>query len=330
MAAGDKTIGVGFLGAGSISLLHFKGIQATGGAKLVGLYNRTKESREATAREYGCKPYDTVEALLADPAVDAVFVLSHMDTHVPYAKAALAAGKHVLVEKPVAGSIAEIEELRKAVAKAGKVCMPVHNYVYEPSLWRARAMIAAGEIGKLSSVYVMYNIHHPEEVARNYPGVISQIMTHHSYILLYLAGKPRRVSAFKSVVSYKQYKEEEQASVILEMPDGCLAHFFAGFTADDHTSDPWTCLVKVLGTHGGARFSYRDWVSTIKRGEKQIHSQWYEAYQGGITETVRHFLDGCVRRGQAPLSTLEDAVTAQKMVEAIAASAGQGRAVEVG
>jgi predicted dehydrogenase len=144
-----------------------------------------------------------------------------------------------------------------------------------------------------------------------------------------LAGKPKRVSAFKSVVSYKEYKEEEQASVILEMGGGCLAHFFAGFTADDHTSDPWTCLVKVIGTAGGARFSYRDAVSTLKRGEKQIHSQWYEAYQGGITETGRHFIDGCIRDGKEPLSTLEDAITAQKMVEAAEKSAKDGRAIAI-
>jgi len=325
----NDTIGIGFLGAGSISVLHNKGIGQVPGAKLVGLYNRSQASRDAAAREYGCKAYDTPEALLADPAIHAVFILSHMDTHVPYAKAALAAGKHVLVEKPVAATIPEIEELDRAAKAAGKVCMPVHNYVYEPALWRAKSMIEAGEIGRLSSVYVMYNIHHPEEVAKNYPGVIRQIMTHHSYILIYLAGAPKRVSAFKSVVSYKEYKEEEQASVILEMGNGCLGHFFAGFTADDHTSDPWTCLVKVIGTAGGARFSYRDWVSTVKRSEKQIHSQWYEAYQGGITETVRHFVDGCIRRGLAPLSTLQDAVTAQKMVEAAERSANEGRAIAV-
>ena len=47
-----------------------------------------------------------------------------------------------------------------------------------------------------------------------------------------------------------------------------------------------------------------------------MHSQTYTAYQGSVTNEVRHFLDGCVRLGQAPLSTLKDAATAQRMIEA--------------
>lgn len=320
---------MGFIGTGSISVMHRKGVLASQDARIVGVYSRTKDNREAAAREYGCKAYESAEALIADPGVHAVYVLTHLDTHVAYAKAALAAGKHVLVEKPVAGTVAEIREIQAAAQASGRVCMPVHNYVYEPTLWRGKAMLEAGEIGRLAQVAILYNIHHPESVAKLYPGVIRSILTHHSYTLLYLAGRPKRLTCLKSVVSYKEYREEEQASVILEMEGGCLAHFFAAFTADDHTADPWTFLVKAIGTAGGFRFSYRDHVSTIRRSEKQIHSQVYEAYQSGITEVGKHFLDACIRRGAAPLSTLEDAVTAQKMVEAAEASAREGRTVAI-
>jgi predicted dehydrogenase len=309
--------------------MHHKGVLATPGARMAGVFSKTPANREAAARQYACKAFDSAEALVADPAVDAVYVLTPMESHLQYARMALAAGKHVLVEKPVAPTVAEIQQLIAEAKKAGKVVMPVHNYVYEPALWRGRHMLEAGEIGKLSQVSVLYNIHHPEHIARNYPGVIRQIMTHHSYILIYLAGKPKRVTAFKSVVSYKEYKEEEQASVILELEGGALGHFFAGFTADDPTSDSWTCLVKAIGTAGGFRFSYADHVSTLKQSEKQIHSRHYEAYQSGITETGKHFLDGCIRRGLAPLSTLEDAVTAARIVEAAERSASEGRAVAV-
>jgi hypothetical protein len=72
-------------------------------------------------------------------------------------------------------------------------------------------------------------------------------------------------------------------------------------------------MVKVIGTAGSTRYSYRDHVE-IKPG--LVHSQTYTAYQGSVTNEVRHFLIDCLRMGQKPLSTLEDAITAQKMIEA--------------
>ena len=322
----DETIGVGFIGAGDVSVLHAEAIRRCPGARLVGLWNRTEERAIRRAEQFGCKRYETPEALVNDPAIDAVFVLTNLETHLQYTLLALQAGKHVLVEKPVGCTVEEIEQMKQAAASAGRVCMPGHNYIYEAGMERTKQLVREGELGRIVSCYVMYNIHHPEEVAARYPGVIRQIMTHHSYILLYLVGRPRRLVAMKATLHYEKITQEDLAMVQLEMEDGSLAHFCASFAADDHTADPWTVLVKVIGTAGGTRYSYRDWVE-LKPG--LVHSQTYTAYQGSITNEVRHFIDGCLRRGLAPLSTLDDAITAQRMIEAMERSIEQQRVVEV-
>ncbi len=322
----DETIGVGFIGAGDVSVLHAEAVRRCPGAKLIGLWNRTAERAVKRAEQFGCKRYETPEELVNDPAIHAVFVLTNLETHLQYTLLALEAGKHVLVEKPVGCSVAEIEQMKEAAAKAGRVCMPGHNYIYEAGMERTKQLVTEGEIGRIVSCYVLYNIHHPEEVAARYPGVIRQIMTHHSYILLYLVGRPKRLVAMKATLHYEKITQEDLAMVQLEMEDGSLAHFCASFAADDHTADPWTVLVKVIGTAGGTRYSYRDWVE-LKPG--LVHSQTYTAYQGSITNEVRHFIDGCLRRGLAPLSTLDDAIVAQKMIEAMERSIEEGRIVEV-
>ena len=326
MPPDQPTIGIGFIGAGDVSLLHAKAIRNCAGAGLVGLWNRSSDRAEERARQFGCKRYRTPTELVADPAVHAVFVLTNLETHLEYTRLALEAGKPVLVEKPVAGSIAEIAEMKRLADRAGVVCMPGHNYIYEAGMMRSRELVENGDLGRVSSVYVMYNIHHPEEVARRYPGVVRQILTHHSYILLYLAGRPRRLSALQATLHYKEIAQEDIAMVILELENGALAHFCASFAADDHSADPWTVLVKVIGTAGSTRYSYRDWVE-IKPGI--VHSQTYTAYQGSITNEVRYFVDACLRGGAQPLSTLDDAIVAQKMVEACERSIAEGRAVEV-
>lgn len=313
MSIAKDTTGVGFLGAGDISILHAAAVKKAGGAKLVGLWNRSQDRAKERAAQFGCKNYTTPEELVKDPAIDAVFVLTNLESHLEYTKLALEHGKHVLVEKPVGVSVAEIAEMKKIADAKKLICMPGHNYIYEGSMMRTHELVKNGDLGKITSAYVMYNIHHPEDVAKRYPGVVRQILTHHSYILLYLVGKPVELCAMKATLHYKEYTEEDIAMVQMRLANGALAHFCASFAADDHAADPWTVMVKVIGTAGSTRYSYRDHVE-IKPG--LVHSQTYTAYQGSITNEVKFFLVDCLRLGAQPLSTLEDAITAQKMIEA--------------
>lgn len=325
MSESSRQIGIGFIGVGDIAPLHAKAIERCPGAELVGVWNRTAERGRQRAEAFGCRFHASAEGLVDDPSVDAVFVLTNLETHLPYAKLALEAGKHVLVEKPVGVTIAEIEEMKRLASSAGLVCMPGHNYIHEQSIQRSREMIDNHDIGRLVSVYIMYNIHHAEEVAQRYPGVIRQILTHNAYTLLYLGGPPVRVSAMKACLHYQEYKEEDIAMVNLELANGALAHLCASFAADDHSNDPWTIVAKVIGTAGSTRYSYRDWVETRPSA---AHSQTYAAYQGSIANEVRHFVHDCVLAGRPPLSTLDDAITAQRVIEAIERSIEEGRTVE--
>jgi predicted dehydrogenase len=313
MAVSKEMIGVGFIGAGDISILHAKAVSKCRGTKLVGLWNRSQDRAKQRASEFGCKNFETPEALVKDPSIDAVFVLTNLESHLEYTKLALEAGKHVLVEKPVGMNVAEIEEMKRVADAKKLICMPGHNYVYEASMKRTRELAEGGDLGKLVSAYVMYNIHHPEEVAKRYPGVVRQILTHHSYILLYLVGRPKKLCAMKATLHYQEYPEEDIAMVQMQLENGALAHFCASFAADDHAADPWTVMVKVIGTAGSTLYSYRDHVE-IKPG--LVHSQTYTAYAGSVINEVEHFIEVCLRRGGQPLSTLDDAIFAQRMIEA--------------
>ena len=316
-----ESINVAFIGAGDIADLHAEGVAETPGANLVGLWNRSRDKAEAKAARFGCEVYDSVEALLGDARVQVVYVLTNLETHVAYSLRAIAAGKHVLVEKPVGATVAEIEELRRAADAAGLCCAPVHNYIYEPGVERAKDLLDAGKLGRLCSFYMMYNIHHPEAVAARYPGVIRQILTHHAYTMLYLAGNPTSLSCMKTTVNDGSVEQENIAMVTCALENGALAHLCASFANDEHAGDPWTCIIKVVGQLGATRFSYRDWVENTPA---VVHSQTYSCYPYSIRNVSRHFLDQTVRRGVPPLSSLRDAVTAQRMIEAAERSVAEG------
>ena len=80
MPAND-TIGVGLIGAGDISILHARAVKKCPGAKLVGLWNRSQDRAKQRATEFGCKSFISPEALVNDPGIHAVFVLTNLETH---------------------------------------------------------------------------------------------------------------------------------------------------------------------------------------------------------------------------------------------------------
>ncbi len=315
------TIQVAFLGAGDIATMHAEGVAETDGAALRGVWNRTRSKAEQLAAKSDCQVYDSVADLLADSQIDVVYVLTNMETHVEYALQAIAAGKHVLVEKPVGCSVAEIEQLDQAARAAGVHCAPVHNYIYEPGLERTKQLLDSGRLGKLVAFYMMYNIHHPEAICSRYPGVIRQILTHHAYTMIYLAGNPLTVSCLKATVNDGSVEQENLAMVNCQLANGGLAHLSASFAADDHAGDPWTCMIKVIGQDGATRFSYRDWVEN-KPGS--VHSHTFSAYPFSIKNVSQHFLNKTVRFGIPPLSSIADAALAQRIVDAAERSAANG------
>ena len=193
-----KTIKIGFLGAGDMADLHAEAVNNLQGAELKGLWNRTHNKAELKALKYGCKIYKTEDDLLHDSEIDAVFILTNMESHCEYTIRAAQAGKNILVEKPAARSIEELGKMEYAVRQAKVKCMPVHNYIYEPGMKRTQAMIQSGKLGTITQFYMLYNIHHAEDVRVRYPGVIRQILTHHAYTMLYLAGLPKSISCFKT------------------------------------------------------------------------------------------------------------------------------------
>lgn len=316
-----KKIGVGFIGAGDIANLHAEAINDMDGAELVGLWNRTPEKGKVKAAQYNCKSYATIEELLSDSSIDAVFVLTNMETHCEYTIMAAEAGKHILVEKPAASSIEELEKMQLAIDKAGIKCMPVHNYIYEDGIKRTRDMIQSGKLGDVTQFYMMYNIHHSDEIRARYPGVIRQILTHNSYTMLYLSGQPKTISCFKHTVDDTLAPQENVAMANIQMQNGSLSHLCASFANDDHAGDAWSCIIKVMGTKGSTRYSYRDWVINDRNG---AHSQTYQCYPESIKNTATHFINNVIRNGEEPLSSIEDAITCQKIIEACELSIEEG------
>jgi predicted dehydrogenase len=318
----DGKIGVAFIGAGTVAEMHGRGLAATPGARFTGVYDPLASRAKRIVQRFGGRAYKSLADLLGDKNVGAVHVLTSTEQHVPLGLRALQAEKHVLIEKPVALTTGEIRRLQTAAQKYRRVCMPAHNYIYVPSLQRARRLIAEKKLGQIGGLWILYNLFHSDKmVAPGGRGVLRAICVHHAYSLLYLLGQPVSVSATVSTVCRRKFPFADQAAVTCEMPGGALAHFWCSFAVNDPTSDPWTVLYKILGTRGGLTYSWNEAQFDDAGGPA-----WgLPCYEDGFRGQIDHFINRAIRHGEPPLSTLDDAAAALRIIEAAERAARTGK-----
>ncbi len=154
---------------------------------LIGLCERDRvRGGDFSRRHPGLPVQGDLDALLEDPHVQAVAIATPPSTHHQLARRALLAGKHVLVEKPLASSVTQAEELIEIARRVDRVLMPGHTFVYSPPVNKVRELIQSGELGDvyfITSSRMNLGLYQAD-------GVISDLAPHDLSILLYWLDRP--------------------------------------------------------------------------------------------------------------------------------------------
>jgi predicted dehydrogenase len=146
----ERCLKVGVLGCGPIAqAAHFESAAKARNAELYAICDVADDLRERMAWTYGpAKTFRDYDEMLADPGLEAVIIATADAYHVPAAMAALQAGKHVLCEKPLGVSVEEVEALRCAVRRSGRVLQVGHMKRFDAGLQSARDFIGT-EMGEM-------------------------------------------------------------------------------------------------------------------------------------------------------------------------------------
>lgn len=145
---------IGFVGAGRIADLHARGYRGSELGVIAAVCDADVGVAEARAAEWGAAAYSDYTRMLADPGVDAVEILTPHNLHARMAVDALKAGKHVSVQKPMALTIAEADEMVAASRSSGRSLRVFENFRYYPPFRLAKRLIDEGEIGEPQSIQV--------------------------------------------------------------------------------------------------------------------------------------------------------------------------------
>jgi len=143
-------IGFGIVGCGMISNFHAKAIADVRGAKLIACQDAVPAAAQRLAAATGCRPYDDLHAMLADPDVNIVTIGTPSGAHLEPALAAIRAGKHVIVEKPLEITLKRCDAIINAAAKAGVVVSTIFPSRFHDSSVEMKRAVDEGRFGRLT------------------------------------------------------------------------------------------------------------------------------------------------------------------------------------
>jgi predicted dehydrogenase len=344
MVAAHAPVGVAMLGAGFIAGYHLAGIAAARGAAVRVIVGRTREKARALAARFGVPDVaDDWRAALARGDVDAVVIATPDDTHEAIAIAAAAAGKAILLQKPMAGSVAGARRIVEAAGRAGVDLQVSFMHRWFEEVEQARAWLREGLIGRVHSVRIRNATAGPDwgdwffARARVGNGVVDQLGVHGIDLALQLVGDIQEVSARTATLVPTRTLRDGRVVAVETCDSAWAVYGFAGGAMGSHE-------MSMIEAQGCDRFRfelYGERGTLWLRSERGRLAAWVPAPSGNQWQVPAlgeapagerlhaAWLAGIT--GRAPrLATARDAVRGMQIVEAIAQSSAQhGAAVRV-
>jgi predicted dehydrogenase len=247
-------IGVGVIGLGIISDAHIRGLEdAADKANIVAICDIDEAKARRGAEPFGAVVYSDYCQLLADPRVEAVDIILPHNLHYPVACAAIEAGKHVLIEKPLTLSSQEGADLIDRARARGITFSVAENTRFVAAYLEVEKILKSGELGKIYSVrtliagteiYRLVDKSTWKGDKEGAGGVIMDAAPHTFYLLRWLFGGIHTLRAYQQkLVSVSEV--EDNAVVFGELLNGALFTAQFSFT----TQAPWTERLEINGEH---------------------------------------------------------------------------------
>jgi len=323
-----KPIKIGIIGCGGISRAHARGYQnLTDLFQVTATCDVVESNAIERGQQLGAKNiYTDYKKMLKEADIDAVDICLPHDIHAEVAISALESGKHVIVEKPIATTLAEADDMVSTANKTGLTLMVALNERYDSVHQHIKKMIDNGTLGKLLCIRIDHNQnvimpegHWIRSRQRLGGGVLIGSGIHRVDLLRWFGGEVKKVANFW--VKQPERMEGEIAVVMNALfESGCIGEVTALWAV---RKAPWYEGVWVYGTSGSVyRINGLFWDSP----DGYVKVDVPEA--DSFTEELRHF-GHCIINGQKPLTNGEEAKRSLEVVLAAYRSAETGQVVEL-
>ena len=334
MSDPQQPLGLGFIGSGRIAQAHLKAARnLSDRVRIAAVAGRRRDKAEATAREYGIPAvHDDYRQLLKDPAVQAVVITTPNDLHAAIACDAAKAGKHILVEKPMALDTAEAEAMVRAAEAARVTLMVAQSRRFSDAVQTMVRRLP--EIGELIRVHITFLVSFPQpptdwwRSAAQAGGLVILLQGSHSLdsIRWWLGRTPETIYATGARTN-PAWEGEDEADVVCRFAEGKVATVHLSLS-----TNPALHEALVVGAKGHFRLIERPAgppFENVYRLEKSG-----EVLMDGLqtpslyTRQLAEFT-GAVREGRTPMASGREVLEVMRMLDAARASLRSGHAVAV-
>lgn len=326
----------GLVGASTIADQHMIGAIRASGGDVAAVVSSTLPRARELAGKHGIAASGTDLALiLDDPGIGAVYISSTNEKHHAQALAAIAAGKHVLCEKPLAMTLAEAVDMVAAAKAAGVVFATNHHLRCSGSHRAIRDLIRAGRIGRVLSLRIFHAVHLPAQLqgwrindAGAGGGVIPDITVHDADVARFLLGEDPETLVGQMTSSGMGQGVEDSAMSVWTMPSGAMVMSHESFTHPFAGSG-----LEVHGTEGSifargvmTQLPVGEIDLVTAKGREAVAYSPHNLYVQGVTD----FLAATEGKG-TPAASGEDGVASLAVALAVreAARTGQSQRVKV-
>ena len=290
--------------------------------RLYAIAGRNLEKAQAFRQEFGFeKAYGSYEALLADPAVEAVYIPLPNELHYEWSIKAMKAGKHVLCEKPLAPTPVQIEQMQAAAKENGVVLMEAFAYLHSPLMAAMKAELEKGVIGDIlyaDSCFITsdYDISNIRMRKATFGGSVYDLGCYCTSQLLWLIGE--EPASIQAVAQFSQEKIDILTTGILTFPSGAKASFQCGMllaTEENERIDRF----QIHGTLGSictdARFNQCGQLTYTVTAGGQTRTEVVSARQNYALEVEQ--LGRCIAEGEMPHVSWEFTLRNARTLDAI-------------
>ena len=340
-----RRVGVGLIGSQFVSAIHAEALRACAQAEIRAVASPTAAHAQAFAERFSVPRHFTdYRRLLEMPEIELVVVGTPNDTHARIALDVAAAGKHLVMEKPLALSLADADRMIEACRKANVKLMYAEELCFAPKYVRLKQLLASGALGrpilvKQSEKHDGPHAAHFWDVERSGGGVTMDMGCHAVEFFRWMLGRPQITSVYAQMstsVHGERTRGEDNAILILEFEGGATAIAEESWTKPGGMDD----RAEVHGSqgvayadllHGNAIETYSavgyDYAVEKAGSTKGWSFTIYEeAWNYGFHGEMAHFVD-CVLHDRTPLVTGEDGRAVLEAVFAAYESARTGRKV---
>jgi 2-desacetyl-2-hydroxyethyl bacteriochlorophyllide A dehydrogenase len=343
-AGASGRLRIGLFGCGDIGVQNAAAIQASPNVELVACYDLVDALAEDVARTYGAEVAPTSDALLGNDGVDAVLLSVPHHLHKPLGAEAAAAGKHVLVEKPLADNLESAMELVRAAERAGVVLSVCFPQRYQPEMLVARRLIEAGALGEFAGVLLNFFMDKPSSYwaggfsgrahsnwrgSREQAGggVLIMNLSHYIDLVRHLTGVEADFVVARSQAMEPTAEVEDAASVSVSYANGALGSLFGG--AALRGSEPSTEL-RLWGPDGHIAVEPDPLVYTLRALDGLRTNRWQTFGRlpaANIRAIYFSRLATAIDRGESPDIAADDGLAVQAFIEAAYRSSESGQSI---